>query len=253
MMRNNASQVLIFPDLEAASRAAAERFVRLARTHDPFSVALSGGHTPRPLYRMLAAPPYQEQVPWPSVHVFWGDERAVPPQHPESNYRMASETLLDHVPIPDANIHRVLGEKDPQAAAEAYAAELERFFGTHWPRFDLVLLGMGKDGHTASLFPGSDALQERHSAVLGVAADYEDRPAQRVTLTVPSINAARNVMFLVTGADKAETVHAILSGSSQPRKLPAQLIQPSDGELLWLLDEAAAVQIQDEVGGPSPS
>jgi 6-phosphogluconolactonase len=253
MMRNNASQVLIFPDLEAASRAAAERFVRLARTHDPFGVALSGGHTPRSLYRMLAAPPYREQVPWQSVHVFWGDERAVPPQHPESNYRMASETLLNHVPIPDANIHRMLGEKDPQAAAEAYAAELERFFGAHWPRFDLVLLGMGKDGHTASLFPGSDALQESENAVLGVAADYEDRPAQRVTLTVPSINAAQNVIFLVSGAEKAETVHAVLSGPYQPRTLPAQLIRPGDGRLVWLLDEAASAQIQDEVGGLSPS
>jgi 6-phosphogluconolactonase len=233
-------ELVVSPDLETLSREAAGRFLALAQACNPFSVALSGGSTPRRLYETLAAAPFREQVPWERVHVFWGDERAVPPDHPGSNYRMARETLLEHVPLPPRNVHRVRGELGPETAAQAYMAELRAFFGTRWPAFDLILLGMGDDGHTASLFPGSAALRETAQPVLGVMAHYQDRPARRVTLTPPAINAARNVFFLVSGAGKAQTLRAVLYGPHQPDLLPAQVVRPVGGHVLWLVDEAAA-------------
>lgn len=236
-------ELVVAPGPEALSQEAAKRFVRLAQTCDPFTVALSGGSTPRRLYETLAASPFREQVPWQHVHVFWGDERAVPPDHPGSNYRMACETWLDHVALPPRNVHRVRGELEPGAAAEAYVAELRAFFDLPWPTFDLVLLGMGDDGHTASLFPGSEALRESTRPAVGVTAHYQDRPARRVTLTPPAINAARLVIFMVSGASKAQTLQAVLKGPYQPDVLPAQIIQPTDGRLLWLVDAAAAVDL----------
>jgi 6-phosphogluconolactonase len=241
-------ELLIFPDLEALSQEAAGRFVRLARECDPFSVALSGGGTPQRLYELLAAPPFRECVPWERVHIFWGDERAVPPDHPGSNYHQAREALLEHVPLPPGNVHRVRGELGPDAAARAYADELRAFFGARWPAFDLLLLGLGDDGHTASLFPGSTllttngsaALRETEQPVLGLTAQYQDRPARRVTLTPPAINAARNVFFLVSGATKAQTLWAVLYGPHQPDLFPAQVVRPADGHVLWLVDEEAA-------------
>jgi 6-phosphogluconolactonase len=244
---NRPPEVIVLPDLEAVSQAAAQRFARLAQTHSPFSVALAGGGTPHRLYELLAAPPFREQIPWERVHAFWGDERCVPPDEPGSNYHVARETLLDHVPLPPDNIHRVRGELDPERAARAYAGELREFFGAPWPAFDLVLLGMGDDGHTASLFPGADALHEKTWPVVGVSAQYQDRPARRVTLTPPAINAARQVMFLVVGASKAETLRAVLEGPFQPQVLPAQIVQPTDGHLAWLVDGAAGHQIQRRV------
>jgi 6-phosphogluconolactonase len=242
-MRTGKPELLVFPDLEALSREAAQRFTRLAREHDPFSVALSGGGTPRRLYEMLAAAPYRERVPWEHVYVFWGDERAVPPDHPGSNYRQAREALLDHVPLPPGNVHRVPGELEPEDAARAYADELRAFFGSPWPVFDLLLLGMGDDGHTASLFPGSAALRETEQPVLGLTAHYQDRPARRVTLTPPAINAARNVFFLVSGAAKAPALRAVLQGPRQPELFPAQIVQPTDGHVLWLVSKAAAANL----------
>jgi 6-phosphogluconolactonase len=240
-------EVIVLPNLEAVSQAAAERFVHLAQTQSPFSVALAGGGTPRRLFELLATPPFSERIPWERVHVFWGDERCVPPDDPGSNYRMAREALLDHVPLPTDNIHRVHGELDPETAAQAYATELHGFFGAQWPVFDLILLGMGDDGHTASLFPGSDALREKTRPVIGVTAQYQDRPARRVTLTPPAINAAREVMFLVVGASKAQTLQAVLKGAFQPHVLPAQIVQPTDGHLAWLVDGTAGRQIQRQV------
>jgi 6-phosphogluconolactonase len=245
------AELVVSPDLETLSREAARRFLTLAQACDPFSVALAGGSTPRRLYETLAAAPFREQVPWERVHVFWGDERAVPPEHPGSNYRMARETLLAHVPLPPHNVHRVRGELEPGDAARAYADELRAFFGARWPAFDLVLLGMGDDGHTASLFPGSamlttggsEALRETTQPVLGVTAHYQDRPARRVTLTPPAINAARNVFFLVSGAGKAQTLRAVLEGPYQPDLLPAQIVRPVDGHVLWLVDAAAAADL----------
>jgi len=197
-------------------------------------------------------------VPWERVHVFWGDERAVPPDHPGSNYRQAREALLDHVPLPPGNVHRMRGELEPGDAARAYADELRAFFGAPWPVFDLLLLGMGDDGHTASLFPGSTllitgastALRETVQPVLGLTAHYQDRPARRVTLTPPAINAARNVFFLVSGASKAQALRAVLQGPRQPDLFPAQIVRPTNGRLLWLVDEDAASLLDDPFISP---
>jgi 6-phosphogluconolactonase len=235
----NPPERVILADREKLSQEAARRFIALAQARDPFTVALSGGSTPRRLYQILATT--SGRVPWERVHVFWGDERCVPPDHPESNYRMAREALLDHVPLPAKNVHRVRGEWAPEAAAQAYAVELEDFFGAPWPRFDLILLGLGSDGHTASLFPGSDTLHERERPIAVATATYQDRPAQRVTFTLPLINAARHVLFLVSGADKADIVQRVLETAGE--HYPAGRVQPGAGRLTWLLDQAAAGQI----------
>jgi 6-phosphogluconolactonase len=235
------ADILVFPDLAELTRQAAVRFVSLAAeavaARGRFTVALSGGGTPTGLYRLLAEAPYRDELPWPHTHLFWGDERCVPPDHPESNYRQAQDTFIGRVPIPAANVHRILGELDPDAAAQAYTAELRAFFGNPWPAFDLVLLGMGEDGHIAALFPGSPAMNEAERPVVATTGLYQDRPAKRVTLTLPAINAARQIVFLVAGADKAPAVDAVLHGP--PAGLPAQQLHPA-GRLIWLLDEAAA-------------
>lgn len=233
----------IFKAYEELSNAAAEIFVRAGadaiEARGQFLVTLSGGNTPTGLYRTLTSEPYCNQLDWQKTFVFWGDERCVPPNDEGSNYHQADEILLSHVPIPHENIHRVKGELIPYEAANAYAQTLKKFaaFGLDWPRFDLILLGMGADGHTASLFPGSNV--DVHAPTLAVTADYEGRPAERVTLTPPVINSARKVMFLITGEDKAGTLGLVLSKESMPERLPAQRIQPTDGELIWLVDEAA--------------
>jgi 6-phosphogluconolactonase len=240
------AEIRIFPDGDLLAAAAADRFVFLAGKaigeRGRFSVALSGGSTPTATYATLATEENAVRVDWSKVHVFWGDERCVPPDHPGSSFRMAGEALLDLVPLPGGNIHRVRGELAPEEAARAYAAELHSFFGGEWPSFDLVLLGVGSDGHTASLFPGSPALDEKGSPVVVVMAYYEDRPAQRVSLTVPAINAARQVIFLVAGPSKAGIVSAVLEGP--PGRYPAQLIQPAAGHLIWMMDAAAAGRLQ---------
>jgi len=240
-----APQIVVVPDPEALAREAARRFTRLAKeaveNRGRFSAALSGGSTPGRLYRRLVEDPHREEMPWRYVHLFWGDERCVPPDHPGSNFRLANEALISHVPIPPGNVHRVRGELEPEAAAQTYAAELHAFFGAPWPHFDLVLLGLGQDGHTASLFPGSDVLDEKARSVVAVTAQYEDRPAQRVTLTPPAINAARHILFLVSGSGKAEVVQAVLEGPAE--RFPAQQIRPTTGQLGWLMDAAAASRL----------
>ena len=219
-----------------------------------FSVALSGGSTPGDLYALLATPELAAQVDWARVYFFWGDERAVPPDDPASNYRMAHETLVSRVPVPPENIFRIPAENEPSVAAREYDRVLRHFFTPPLladglgrptgerrvgvPHFDLILLGLGANGHTASLFPHSAVL---HNTSDWVAAEYiAEVKMNRITLTVPSINAARNILFLVSGADKAQTVHAVLRGDHRPADLPAQLIQSTDGTLVWLLDRAAA-------------
>ena len=231
-------EFIVLPDLKAISQAAAERVATLAQTRDPFTVALSGGSTPRRLYEVLAAPPFRERVPWGRVHVFWGDERCVPPDHSDSNYRLAREALLDKIPILAENVHRIWGEMPPDQAAAVYQTKLEAVLGVNG-RLDLILLGMGADGHTASLFPGTEALEERERAV--VAVYVERLQAWRVTLTLPVINAARQVLFLVTGAAKAEIVQAVLEGPKG--RFPAQQIRPTAGQLTWLVDVAAASRL----------
>jgi 6-phosphogluconolactonase len=235
--------LLVLETPEQVALAAAERFVEHAREsiseHKLFSVALSGGNTPRHMYELLATEPCKTRVEWSRVHIFFGDERTVPPDHPDSNYRLAYEALISHVPIPPDNVHPINGVGDAVTNAHFYERELKLFFsGSEWPRFDLVLLGLGKDGHTASLFPGTSALSERRAWV--VANWIEDLGTHRITLTAPAINAAANVEFLVTGADKAPALAAVLDGPRDPEHLPAQLIKPKSGSLIWLVDTQAA-------------
>jgi 6-phosphogluconolactonase len=246
------AEIVIVPDAGAVARLGAQRFVRLARqaseSRGRFTAVLSGGSTPSGLYRLLAGEPYRSEVPWGKVHLFWGDERCVPPNDPGSNYRLAEEAFLDHVPVPPENVHRVQGELPPEQAARAYALELEDFFCGPRARFDLVLLGLGHDGHTASLFPGSAALEETIRLVAAVEAQYEDWPAARVTITLPAINASRHILFLVSGSGKAKVVEKVLSDPVGP--LPAQQVRPTAGTLTWLIDEAAASQLGSATAGP---
>lgn len=239
-------EIEISPDPAALAEEAARRFVASARAaidaRGRFIVALSGGSTPKALLALLAAAPYRDEVDWGRVHVGWGDERCVPPDDEQSNFRMARLALLDHVPIPHEQVYRIPAEEpDHQIAADTYAATLRRLFNldeSEWPRFDLIHLGLGTEGHTASLFPGSPALAE---TARFVAAPYVEKlSAHRITLTPPAINAAREVVFLVAGAEKAEIVRTILRGPHNPTEYPAQIVAPADGRLTWLLDEAAA-------------
>ena len=239
--------VRILQDVDGLSRAAATLFVEACggaiTTRGRALIALSGGNTPAKLYELLAESPYLEQVNWPRVHVFWGDERCVPPDDPESNYGQAYDALLKRVPIPRSNIHRVQGEAEPREAALAYALMLRNFATPpmSWPRFDLVLLGMGDDGHTASLFPGSPVNVAAPTAA--VTAQYQGRPANRVTITPILFNAARRIVFLVSGDSKSETLAHVLKGTYDPETLPAQRIRPTEGELIWLVDQAAASRL----------
>ena len=216
------------------------------------SLVLSGGGTPLALYERLAQDP--AAIDWARVHVFWGDERLVPPDDPGSNYAAAHDALLRHVPLPEANVHRVKTELDEVAAIADYAEQLRDFAQRHdpgcpspWLRFDVVLLGLGEDGHTASLFPGSEA-----TCIVPVQpaeAAYDGRPARRVTLTPIVFNDARRVVFLVTGANKAPAVAAALGPERDPKRYPAQRIEPTDGELVWFLDGAAANKLNTDGHG----
>ena len=228
----------VYADVAELSRAASEHFVALAAEavtdRGKFIVALAGGSTPRATYALLASDEFATRVDWQHVHVFWGDERCVPLDHPDSNYRMAREALLDHVPISTDNVHRIQGELKPERAASIYQDELEAVLGSD-EQFDLILLGMGADGHTASLFPGTAALGERKRAVAAVYV--EKMQSWRVTLTLPVINASRHVLFLVSGDAKAVALARISVGEP----LPASLVQPSHGQLTWLMDKDAAL------------
>jgi len=236
------SNVFIFDTPEQLAVAAAERFVdyEYAFHGEPerFSVALAGGKTPRRVYELLATERFMHRVEWDHVDLFFGDERCVPPDHPDSNYAMAYESLISKVPIPAKNVHRIIGESDPEESAKLYENQLKTFFaGVSWPRFDLVLLGMGEDGHTASLFPGSDALAEKTKWV--VATKPEGSMRYRITLTVPVFNQAARIMFLVTGAGKAGRLAQVLYPRPDAGPVPAQAIKPVDGSLEWLVDSAA--------------
>lgn len=241
------TDIRIFKNIDTLSHAAAEIFVEMAKDaihmRGSFLVALSGGSTPSNLYRLLTEEPYRHQVDWPGVFVFWGDERCVPPDDESSNYRQAMGTLLSHVPIPDENILRIKGELEPVEASKNYARTLKAYAppGLDWPRFDLVLLGMGEDGHTASLFPGSPV--DASAPVLAVTADYQGRPAQRITLTPLVFNSAWNIVFLVNGASKASIWKKVLNENYQPELFPAQRIRPIEGKVTWLADEAAGSKL----------
>jgi 6-phosphogluconolactonase len=219
------------------------------RTRSTFTVALAGGSTPRNLYLLLARDAERSAaVDWTRVQFFWGDERLVPPDHARSNFRMACETMLDRLPIDPARVRRIKGEyPDAPMAAEEYEQDLSRAFAAgdgELPRFDLVLLGLGADGHTASLFPAAAALHEQQRWVVATQAPSGD--VERITLTPPIINNALEVIFLVSGADKAEALRGVLEGPFDPDRLPAQLIAPRDGRLIWLMDTPAAHLLSSE-------
>jgi 6-phosphogluconolactonase len=210
-------------------------------------VALAGGSTPRGLYQLLASEPYRSQLSWEHLRVFWGDERTVPPDHQESNFRMAEEALLSHVPIPLKQVFRIEGELPADEAAARYEAVLREQFRLspgEVPRFDLILLGMGPDGHTASLFPGTSAVAE--SVKLVAAPWVEKLHTHRVTLTPPVLNAAKQVVFLVSGRDKAPALQAVLEGPFEPARYPAQVINPTAGHLMWFINQDAAGLLQPE-------
>jgi 6-phosphogluconolactonase len=231
--------VHVYSSSEELSAVAAREFAARAEEaieeRGRFAVVLAGGSTPETMYAILARD-YMDRIDWNRVYVFFGDERSVPPHHEDSNHKMASEVLLDHVPV--ANVHRMRGELPPDEAAEAYEEELRTFFRTDdVPRFDLILLGIGADGHTASLFPETSAIEVDDRWV--VANPVLKLDTTRITLTIPVINAARAVIFLVAGGDKAEALGEILEGDADPRAYPARLIQPPGGPQ-WLLDQGAA-------------
>ncbi len=242
-------RVHVLTDAEAVARAAAREWERLASAavsaRGRFAVALSGGSTPRRLYEILAEPCVRVRVPWERVELFWSDERAVPPEHPESNYRTARVALLDPLELPAARIHRPEAERaDLESAARDYEAEIARTLGGAPgapPAFDLVLLGLGRDAHTASLFPRTSALAETRRWV--VPNFVPGLGSERLTFSFPLLNAAAEVVFLVAGAEKAEAVAEVLEGDPDPQRLPAQEVRPSAGTLVWLLDRAAASKL----------
>lgn len=246
-------EIRVFRDLEELSQAAATRFEELARAaarkKGIFSAALSGGSTPRRLFEILAAPPFVGNIPWEKVHLFQVDERSVPPDDPESNYRMTREALLSKAPLPADHFHRMAAERDDRdRASRLYAQELTYILKPpkgKLPRLDLILLGMGPDGHTASLFPGTAALQEKK---LWVCANYVEKlKMHRLTLTFPVLNSGANILFLVAGADKAKVVREVLEG---PRgRYPAQRVRPARGKRGWFLDEAAANLLRPKTRG----
>lgn len=234
--------VEIYPDRAALSAAAAGLFAQQARAavemRGRFDVLLSGGETPQECYRLLAREPLLGSVPWHAVHLFWGDERYVPYDHPQSNFGMVRRALLDHVPLAKGQIHPVPYGPTPAESARTYEEELRGHFAGAPPRFDLVLLGLGEDGHTASLFPESALLAEEDRWVREVHPAGQDY--YRVSVTPPILNQAALVVFLVQGSAKAAILHEVLEGPFDPKRLPAQSVHPSTGRLLWLVDRKAA-------------
>ena len=238
-----ARRIVTVADPQLLAMRAADEFAESARVatgeRARFAVALSGGKTPRAMLETLST----RALDWSSIHFFWSDERCVGPDDPNSNYGMARDVLLSKVGVPDRNVHRMRGELDPSAGASAYGVELREFFGAGAPVFDLLFLGLGPDGHTASLFPGTAALSITDA---WCAANEVSEPVAspwRLTLTYPAINAARRVVFLVEGADKADILAVVLGREKDVRRYPAQGIAPTDGELVWLVDSAAAAKL----------
>jgi len=238
---------------DALFRMAADELARIATgaasERGVCYIALSGGSTPRALYALLATPLYRDSIPWTRTHFFWSDERQVPPDSSQSNYGMAREVLLRHVPVPASNVHRICGElSDASSAAAQYEDALRQTLkpvAGQLPRFDAILLGMGEDGHTASLFPGSAAIGEASQWV--VAPFVEKFRAYRVTFTLPLINEAANVLFLVTGKAKATILERVLNGNESAQVLPCRGVHPREGRLIWFVDRAAASRLPKEL------
>jgi 6-phosphogluconolactonase len=241
------SEILILPDTFSVAVRAAQMLVKaaskkIARSGN-FSLVLSGGSTPKTLYELLATSEYKDELNWEAIHVFWGDERCVPPESSDSNYRMAKDTLLDHVGLIPSNIYRIKGEILPQEASIEYETLLRQHYAK-FGAFDLVLLGMGQDGHTASLFPHSSALKEQ--VRWAVSNEVDNKLPRRITLTAAAINMAADIIFLVAGESKADPLYHVLRGNYDPDNLPAQLINPTTGKLTWLIDAAAGKQLQTQ-------
>lgn len=238
--------ITVFANIDELSRGAAELFARTAKeavdARGRFIVALSGGNTPRRMHELLAQPPFHNTIGWDRTHVFWGDERCVPLDDPHNNANNAMDQLLSKVPINEAHIHRVESELPPREAARLYEKQLHEFFGGDGPRFDLIFLGLGENGHIASLFPGTAILSETERWVSEVYV--EELKMHRVSLTSPTINRSRRIVFLVAGKKKAHVLHDVLDGDAEPDRLPARLIAPVDGELYWYVDEEAAAQLK---------
>ena len=238
------SELRIFADSDGLCREAAERILRAGQKavadEGRFVLLLSGGQTPRRLYALLGSAEYRDRLDWTRTHLFWGDERAVPLSDPQSNYRMVAETLLSRIVIPEDHIHRIRTELPPEEAAASYERELREFFAGP-PRFHVALLGMGADGHTASLFPGSPALREQKRLVVATAKGS----IERISLTLAALNAAREVLFMVTGTAKAPVLAAALEGPLDSG-LPAALVRPASGQVVWLVDRAATAVLQQQ-------
>jgi 6-phosphogluconolactonase len=243
--------IAVYPDLDTISQQAAQYIARVANeaivTRGRFTIALAGGNTPRKLYHLLATEPFVSQIDWELVDIFWSDERSVPSDDPESNYRMAHEELLSRIQVPAAQVHRMPADQPGrETAALAYTREMQSVFGTDGiPVFDLIQLGMGPEGHTASLFPHQPSLHETERLVVPVSVPKP--PPDRLTFTPPLLNAARNILFLVTGADKADALHAVLEGPYNPDEYPAQIVKPAHGEVVWMVDTAAAQKLTGQV------
>lgn len=240
--------IAIYDDKHILSQHAAEYIMRIAKEtidlHGRFTIALTGGTTPGEAYSLLGSEPIRSQIDWQRVHIFWGDERCVPRTNSESNYYLAQEVLFDKIAIPNSQIHPMPADQpDRNAASQVYTSEMQRVFGTNEiPIFDLIHLGMGPEGHAVSLFPQQDALHEKHRLVMPVRVPKP--PPDRLTFTPPLLNAARNVLFTVTGSEKADALHAVLDGEYQPDEYPAQIVRPKNGEVVWMLDRAAAQKLQ---------
>ena len=239
--------IKVVPDSAAIAAEAAQKIIEIAdaaiAAHENFSIALSGGSTPKTLFKLLATDPYSQHIDWNNWQIYFGDERCVPPAHADSNFRMARESLLDHVPIPPEHIYRMKGEIEPQQAAIEYGQLLKQNFGEGG--LDVILLGMGDDGHTASLFPHTAALGETSHRC--VANYVEKLGVWRITMTAPFINRARHVIVMVSGAAKAQRIDQVLQGPPDPQTLPIQMIRPTNGEMLWIMDAGAAGMMEEEM------
>ena len=239
--------IQIYPDSDTLSHEAARYIVQLANeaiaASGRFTIALSGGSTPKKLYGLLGSAPYSGQIDWAFVDIFWSDERCVPPDDPESNFHMAQQVLLSHIPIPANQVHRMPADQpDHNAASYAYTQEMQRSFGTDGvPVFDLIQLGMGPEGHTASLFPHQPSLHEQQRVVMPVTVPKP--PPPRLTFTPRILNAASHILFLVTGEEKQDAVQAVLEGNYNPEEYPAQIVRPEKGEVTWMLDTQAAAKL----------
>lgn len=242
MNQSQQNNISVFQTAAALAQAAADLMVKISKqaieSRGKFVISLSGGTTPEHLYTLLAKPPYRDQISWNKTFIFWGDERCVPSDNKLNNANMAKTLLLDHINIPSININPVPVDLEPGKAAKKYASIIKEFFGKEPPRFDLIFLGLGENGHTASLFPGSDVVFENTLLVREVFV--KEQHMFRITMTPPLINKARNIVFLVEGEKKAEILKTVLIGPQQPDKFPAQAINAEDGNLYWLVDEKAA-------------